>query len=150
MAYVKQLDFQVTYKGKTYHRVADFAKAAGIDTRLVLARYKRGWRDPERLAKPPIKKYKRHGAYEITYQGIKYASLAEFCRQQRLSYPKTNRLWATGIRDPQELIIKAALKKSSIALKMQKDHDYKNKLNTLKKYNLYTRSEEHTSELQSR
>lgn len=132
MAYVKQLDFQVTYKGKAYHRVADFAKAARIDTRLVLARYKRGWRDPERLAKPPIKKHAWHSPYKINYQGIKYSSLAEFCRQHRLSYNKANRLWVSGIKNPKELIIKAALKKSDIALEMQRKHDYNEKTNILK------------------
>ena len=39
------------------------------------------------------------------------------------------------------LIIKAALKKSDIALKMQKKHDYDEKVNILKKYNLYTPKE---------
>lgn len=141
MVYVKQLDFKMIYKGNTYHRVADFAKAAGVDTQLVLQRYKRGWRDPDQLAKPPIKKHPWHSPYKINYQGIKYSSLAEFCRQQRLSYTKANRLWVSGIKNPKELIIKAALKKSDIALEMQRKHDYDEKTNILKKYNLYTPKE---------
>lgn len=132
MVYVKQLDFKMIYKGNTYHRVADFAKAAGVDTQLVLQRYKRGWRDPYQLAKPPIKKHAWHSPYKINYQGIKYSSLAEFCRQQRLSYNKANRLWVSGIKNPKELIIKATLKKSDIALKMQRKHDYDQKVTILK------------------
>lgn len=35
--------FNVTYKGKTYKRVIDFAQDFNLNTRLVLARWQRGW-----------------------------------------------------------------------------------------------------------
>lgn len=135
---INRINFKVTYKGKTYHRVVDFAKDCGISSRLVLERYKRGWRNPHRLAKPPIKKFYHPGPYKVTYKGIEYYGVTKFCKAFNLSYPKVNRLWANGIRNPEELITKGVRLDDKLALKEQREKDFTNKIKILKEYNLFT------------
>ena len=107
MHMVKRINFEVTYKGKTYKRVADFAKDVGLDTHVVLSRYKEyGWDTPEKLAQPLVKG-RTHPAYKIEYKGVEYSSLAEFTRAFKLSYPQVLKHWRSGIKEPAELINKS-------------------------------------------
>lgn len=101
---IKRLNFKVTYKGTIYRRAVDFAQAVNLDTRLVLSRYRNGWRDPEKLAQPPIKKHKYVGPHKVEYRGITYNALTEFARAFNLSYAKLTRNWEQGKRDPEYLI----------------------------------------------
>lgn len=101
---VKKRDFKVFYRGKTYTRIADFAKDVGLSTRVVLERVRRGWTDPSRLAQPLIKHGQWHAPYKVEYKGIVYNSLAEFARSFGLSYTKAKKYWIVEGKGPEYII----------------------------------------------
>lgn len=140
---MKRLNFDVTYKGIRYKRVADFAKAVGLDTRVVLARYRdMGWRDAEKLAQPLIDYKTRKGysgSYPIVYKNVEYESLAVFARSFGLSYTTVLRHWHSGRKSPEFLIENCkptTLKATAKILLKQKKEDEKAKEDYIKKLGL--------------
>lgn len=141
---VKRIEFNIKYKGKTYKRVSDFARDAGVDTHLVLMRLKNGWTDPQKLAQPPIEDKDRknnHPAYVINYKNVKYSSLAEFSRTFKLSYNLVLRCWHTGYTEPEDIIQRAkpkSLEETTQDMLAQKKIDEKAKNKYLRELGLFS------------
>lgn len=78
----------ITYKGKTYTRLGDLAKAAGLPASKLQSRWQRGIRNPhELLLKDKIRTSPRNPV-PIKYKGIIYQSLKDFALANNLSYNK--------------------------------------------------------------
>lgn len=108
---------EITYRGKTYYRLADLAHDYNIDPSLVSSRWHSGHRNPEDLLKRG-KLYTIYPyAHQITYKGTTYKSAHAFALKYGLGYGKVLKLMKEGIRDPQELIDKGKKnKKPSIEI----------------------------------
>lgn len=100
----RQHRLNLTFKGKTYHRIEDLAKAVGLPVSKVNHRWQNGIRSIDRLTFKGDLSTSNSGYITIEYNGIVYPSLAEFARKYKLNYEKLGRFYRTGITNPKDLI----------------------------------------------
>lgn len=78
----------IIFREKTYNSLSEFARTNRRSPRLVLRRWSRGIRDPEKLIAPPDPKYQHRSVYvkpyEIVVRGEKYTSIASLARKYDL------------------------------------------------------------------
>lgn len=78
----------IIFREKTYNSLSEFARTNRRSPRLVLRRWSRGIRDPEKLIAPPDPKYQHKSVYvkpyEIVVRGEKYTSIASLARKYDL------------------------------------------------------------------
>lgn len=68
---------QITYKGKTYKSLGEFARAFNLNADVVRNRYNNGTRDPKKLMEPMHEPSKK----SITIDNVKYSSINEMTRK---------------------------------------------------------------------
>lgn len=68
---------QITYKGKTYKSLGEFARAFNLNADLIRNRYNNGTRDPKKLMEPIHEPSKK----SITIDNVKYSSINEMTRK---------------------------------------------------------------------
>ena len=80
--------YTIIFREKTYNSLSEFARTNQRSPRLVLRRWSRGIRDPEKLIAPPDPKYQHKSVYvkqyEIVVRGEKYTSIASLARKYDL------------------------------------------------------------------
>lgn len=97
----------INYHGKTYTRLSDLAKAANISTKTIQSRWSSGIRNLNDLLSRQALSTSNAGPIPIRYGKHNYASLKDFARVHKLSYPRVLSLYRLGIHNGTELLAMA-------------------------------------------